>query len=170
MWLAELRLRRVNAVGRQSDLSLATAAREIMEKTPKTFNARFEKEVHLAIASLLSARYGRDKTEAVSRAILEADARVTGFESPLLAPFGRGLADVVPLQRQAAESAELLRAHQESSAQIPERDRGFPVNCKHCGNQGRGATKFATICFECKFGGHGNQPSDCPVCTAGAAI
>lgn len=48
--------------------------------------------------------------------------------------------------------------------------RGFPIQCRHCGEHGRGATKFATICFGCKSDGHSNDPRDCPVCTGGSAI
>ena len=42
---------------------------------------------------------------------------------------------------------------------------GFPIRCLHCPTGDRGATKFATICFECKGSGHFNQPAECPVCT-----
>lgn len=48
----------------------------MIEKTPKTFNARFDKETMWAIADLIAAKYGRDKTEAVGRAVMEAHARV----------------------------------------------------------------------------------------------
>ena len=44
---------------------------------------------------------------------------------------------------------------------------GFPIQCRHCGERGQGATKFATICFGCKGAGHSNLPSECPVCTLG---
>jgi len=44
--------------------------------------------------------------------------------------------------------------------------RGFPIICRHCGEVGaHGSTKIATICFDCKAGGHSNEPRDCPVCT-----
>lgn len=37
---------------------------------------------------------------------------------------------------------------------------GFSITCRHCGEQARGATKFATVCFGCKSDGHSNQPSE----------
>ena len=127
----------------------------MLEKTPKTFNARFEKEVFWAIAELVGAKYGRDKTEAVARAIREAQERLG---SPVAA---------VEVHRAAlAESrmggAETLTA---PAAQ------GFPITCHHCGEEGaRGSTKFASICFGCKKDGHTNRPAECPVCTAGSGL
>lgn len=41
---------------------------------------------------------------------------------------------------------------------------GFPIACLHCGGQGRGSTKFATICFECKREGHTGDTRECPKC------
>lgn len=42
---------------------------------------------------------------------------------------------------------------------------GFPIHCQHCGNDGRGSTKFATICFDCKREKHVAPISDCPPCS-----
>lgn len=41
---------------------------------------------------------------------------------------------------------------------------GFPIRCAHCRENGRGATKWATLCFGCKGGGHTLTPAECPVC------
>lgn len=124
----------------------------LIEKTPKTFNARFEKEVFWAIADLVAAKYGRDKTEAVGRAILEAKGRLS---APVMTPVG------------VVNPANLPRLQAPNPAPQPV---GFPVDCRHCGERTTGPTKFATICFGCKSSGHSNTPSECPVCTDGAAI
>lgn len=117
-----------------------------MDKVPKTFNARFSKEVFWAIADLVGAKYGRDKTEAVERAVLEARDRVMGVSSNFAYP-APALA-----QPQAAQP-------------VPQ-DVGFTIQCRHCGERALGATKFATICFGCKSDGHSNEPRECPVCTS----
>lgn len=129
----------------------------MLENTPKTFNARFEKEVMWAIADLIGAKYGRDKTEAVGRAILEAKQRLDGGGFP--APTG------------GAYTAGGGTFPQESGSQASVAEQGFSITCRHCGEEGaRGPTKYGTICFGCKKDGHSNSPADCPVCTSGSAI
>lgn len=74
----------------------------------------------------------------------------------------------------AGKPETVLRGHDEHSAwsvmaQKVE-ERGFTIQCRHCGERAQGATKFATVCFECKGSGHSNAPAECPVCTAGQGI
>lgn len=53
---------------------------------------------------------------------------------------------------------------------LTETGTGYMIQCRHCGERRFGATKFATICLECKAGGHTNAPGECPRCTEGAGI
>lgn len=148
---------------------------ESMNNTPKTFNARFDKEVHLAIASLLGAWYGRDKTEVVTRAILEADARMTGFESPLLARFnGARAVSEPPSGGKHALSAPDLRGSQPASVPFQGGSEPsaapFTRSCVHCGDSFGAWNRKADTCIECKSVGHGGDPRNCPPCTAGSGI
>lgn len=72
------------------------------------------------------------------------------------------------------DSAEVRNVTATPGYARPERPQSLPsshmVNCIHCGERRFGATKFATICSECKSAGHTNDPRECPRCTEGAAI
>lgn len=124
-----------------------------LDKTPKTFNARFESEVMWAIADLLNAKYGRDKTDVVSRAIMEAKERLNG-SSAVTYEIGR----VVPVVTVPPNPASV-------SMPAP-----FNPLCKHCGSTFGTFNRFASLCPECKKTRHAGDPRDCPVCTAGSAI
>lgn len=128
-------------------------------EAPKTFNARFEKETQFEIADLIAESYGRDKTEAVARAIHEAWERVQKGEFVPLGSYRQ-----IPAANTSVASVSTVA---ETSTLLT---RGFPIQCRHCGNRAQGPTKIASICFDCKSGGHSNNPAECPVCTAGQAI
>jgi hypothetical protein len=121
------------------------------EKTPKTFNARFDKETMWAIADLIAARYGRDKTDAVSRAIMEAKERLSAI--PEYAPVvPNALPHIEPMVSQTVA------------------DTPFQPMCKHCGNHFGAFNRYASLCTDCKRNRHVGETRDCPVCTAGSGI
>ena len=115
-----------------------------MDKTPKTFNARFESEVMWAIADLLNAKYGRDKTDVVARAIMEAKERLGG--TPVRAPQSE-------------------RPHAQSATPAP-----FNPLCRHCGQPFGAFNRFASLCPACKAERHVGEPRECPACNSGSAI
>lgn len=57
-----------------------------------------------------------------------------------------------------------------SAVSPPAGAAGFSIQCLHCGEAGRGSSKYATICFECKSVGHTGETRECPVCTGGSGI
>ena len=123
----------------------------MLEKAPKTFNARFESEVQFAIADLIAAKYGRDKTEAVSRAILEARERITGEAVPdgysaVPGQVARGV--VAPIESSEPKAAEAP----------------FHPMCQHCGGNFGAWNRFASICLECKSAGHAGDRRECSCC------
>ncbi len=118
-----------------------------LEKTPKTFNARFEKEVFWAIAELVAGKYGRDKTEAVSRAILEAKERL-GESSPVWTIGGLTGKVSIPVVSDAPKAEEWP----------------FHPRCEHCGENFGAFNRHARLCPECKRGRHIGEPRDCPAC------
>ncbi len=129
-----------------------------LEQTPKTFNARFEKEVFWAIADLLGAKYGRDKTEVVKRAILEAKERL-GDDGPIRIP-------VTPLSP-VVNGRVMWDA---AAGREPVEEWPFHPQCRHCPETFGSRVRFATLCPDCKRANHGGDPRECPVCTAGQAI
>lgn len=126
------------------------------EQTTKLCNFRFKPEVMWLIEDLVAAGYGKDKTDVVSRAIMEAKERLGGGS---LEDVARRLEPSSPVAGKVSVQAVA------ESVGAP-----FHPMCKHCGSTFGAFNRFASLCPECKTARHIGDPRDCPVCTAGNAI
>lgn len=122
-----------------------------MGETPKS-TFRFEDGTRKAIADLLVMKYGRDKTEVVSKAIVEMrDIVAGGGEVP------EGVR--VVSEKAVIKVGELAA---EKAVEFP-----FHPLCKHCGENFGAFNRLASLCSDCKKERHIGEPRDCPECNLG---
>lgn len=126
-----------------------------MGETPKS-TFRFDDATRKAIADLLVMRYGRDKTEAVSKAIVGMrDIVAGGGEIPAGVPdWTQG--------RNTIERAQMLVDAAKPSDEP--RDAPFHPMCKHCGETFGAYNRNATLCPDCKRAHHVGDPRECAPC------
>lgn len=151
----------------------------------KISNFRFSDEVLAAIESLKERWECKTQVEVVSKAILSqwvgpSEAMVpnevaTGLQAAQINRIEDSVLEFpVVVERMIRTVSAELRANRmvngsgaaqvaPTSATVPSTAR-FAIQCLHCGHQGRGSTKFATICFDCKSCGHTGDTRECPKC------
>jgi len=136
----------------------------------------------------VAAGWSCSQTEAILRLISEGVGRVTNGDGFALQVEGEAqtvlrwwMRQDGMTEREVVEAALLIYDEfrqrpgakgGSASSEVPStltpevagREHGFPMNCRHCRQGKQGATKFASICFDCKRDGHTNDPAECPVC------
>ncbi len=142
----------------------------------KNFNTTIDEET---IALIEKLAVGRSKGQVVDEAVamLAAPSRDGPSEAVVNRWFRETWKRMEDLPAEILAAADARRARKgplrnpPSEGVSPVAYVGSPVpapferQCKHCPKMFRTANKFATICVECKHGGHSNEPGECPICT-----
>lgn len=124
---------------------------------------RVDDDVWAAIQALP----GRTQNEALRAALFGNGSDIDGKISEIL-ELSRSMAGTIEGAILNA-GAQVTREIMETTAHPLTDNRPKNCFCKHCSNRFAGP-RFASICSNCKSGGHTNQPSECPLCNEGSSI